>query len=275
MKKILENNLLKEIFKRVFRSVFSIGRASPKNPFEYKKLLTNLKNKYSGERCFILGNGPSLNKSDLTLLQDEYSFAVNGIFYKTRECAYRPTFYMVEDNHVVDDNLKEINSYKCEYKFFPAQYKDRIIVDENTIFIPADFGFYRKGHPFYCVPRFSTDVAEVIYAGQSVTIMNLQMAFYLGFSEVYLIGMDFSYVIPKSTKIEGENYTSREDDPNHFHRDYFGKGKKWHDPKLDRVLMNYQKCKDTFEIHGRKIFNATVGGKLELFERINYESLFK
>ena len=61
-----------------------------------------------------------------------------------------------------------------------------------------------------------------------------------GFSEVYLIGMDFSYSLPESTEIEGCNYTSQEDDPNHFHPDYFGKGKKWHDPQLDRVLLNYQ-----------------------------------
>ena len=61
---------------------------------------------------------------------------------------------------------------------------------------------------------------------------------------------------------------------NHFHPSYFGKGKKWHDPKLDRVLMCYEKCKEEFENDGRKIYNATVGGKLELFERVEFTSLF-
>ena len=245
-----------------------------KSPEEYHNILKSLKDKYAGKRCFILGNGPSLNKCDLNLLKDEYSFAVNGIFYKTKEMGYRPNFYMVEDNHVVYDNLKEINAYKCDYKFFPANYKNIITPDETTIFIPADLGFYREHHPYYCIPRFSHDVSESIYTGQSVTIMQLQMAYHLGFTEVYLIGMDFSYALPESTKVEGCNYTSQEDDPNHFHPDYFGKGKKWHDPKLDRVLMNYEKCKEAFEADGRKIYNATVGGKLELFERKNYSDLF-
>lgn len=246
-----------------------------KTPEEYQKQLEALKNKFEGKRCFIIGNGPSLNKCDLSLLKDEYSFAVNGIFYKTKEIGYRPNFYMVEDNHVVYDNIKEINKYKCDFKFFPANYRNIIVPDENTIFIPADLGFYREYHPYFCKPRFSKDVANEIFTGQSVTIMQLQMAYHLGFSEVYLIGMDFSYALPESTKVEGVNYTSQEDDPNHFHPDYFGKGKKWHDPKLDRVLMNYEKCKEEFEADGRKIYNATVGGKLEIFERVEFDSLFK
>ncbi len=243
-------------------------------PKEYHQKLENLKDKFKGKRCFILGNGPSLNKCDLRLLKNEYSFAVNGIFYKTKEMGYKPNFYMVEDNHVVADNLKEINKYDCEYKFFPYNYKNMIVPNENTVFIPMDCGFYRENHPYFCKPRFSKDVPNAIYAGQSVTIMQLQMAYHLGFFEVYLIGMDFSYALPESTVVEGCNYTSQEDDVNHFHPDYFGKGKKWHDPKLDRVLANYKKCKEEFENDGRKIYNATVGGKLEIFERVDYDSLF-
>lgn len=244
-------------------------------PKEYNCKLIDLKDKFKGKRCFIIGNGPSLNKCDLKLLEKEYSFAVNGIFYKTKEMGYKPNFYMVEDNHVVSDNLREINKYKCEYKFFPSNYKNIIIPDENTIFIPMDCGFYRENHPYFCKPRFSKDVPNEIFAGQSVTIMQLQMAYHLGFSEVYLIGMDFSYTLPESTVVEGCNYTSQEDDVNHFHPDYFGKGKKWHDPQLERVLANYEKCKEEFESDGRNIYNATVGGKLDIFERRDYDKLFK
>lgn len=246
-----------------------------RTPKEYQEELAALKDKFKGKRCFVIGNGPSLNKCDLSKLKDEYSFAVNGIFYKTDEVGYKPTFYMVEDNHVVTDNLKSINNYKCKYKFFPSNYKNIIVPDENTIFIPMDSGFYREHHPYFCEPRFSKDVPNEIFAGQSVTIMQLQMAYHLGFSEVFLIGMDFSYALPESTKVEGCNYTSQEDDVNHFHPDYFGKGKKWHDPKLERVLQNYEKCKEEFEADGRKIYNATVGGKLEVFERKDFNKFFK
>lgn len=243
-------------------------------PKQYEERLLSLRDKYSGKRCFIVGNGPSLNLIDLQKLNGEFSFAVNAIFLKTDEMGYQPSFYVVEDNAVVVDNLQRINAYQCEYKFFPAHYKKQIIPDANTIFLPADFGFYREGHPSFCVPRFSKELHKVVFVGQSVTYLNLQLAYYLGFSKVYLVGMDFSYQIPESTIIEGVNYTSQGDDPNHFHPDYFGKGKVWHDPKLDRVLMNYEMAKKVFEADGRAIYNATVGGKLEIFPRVEYHSLF-
>ena len=272
--------MLRRIKNKIVKELEQLKRTNSTKKFmltpeEYHTKLVELKDKYKGQRCFILGNGPSLNKCDLKLLENEFSFAVNGIFYKTKEMGYKPTFYMVEDNHVVADNLKAINNYKCEYKFFPYNYKNIISPDVTTIFLPMDSGFYRENHPYFCVPRFSKDVPNEIFTGQSVTIMQLQMAYHLGFTDVYLIGMDFSYALPESTKVEGCNYTSQEDDVNHFHPDYFGKGKKWHDPKLDRVLMNYEKCKESFEEGGRKIYNATVGGKLEIFERKDFDKLFK
>ena len=136
-------------------------------------------------------------------------------------------------------------------------------------------GFYEKSSPNYCVPRFSTDATKELFCGQSVTYINLQLAYFMGFSEVHLIGMDFSYIIPDSHKRTGDVLLSDSDDENHFHKDYFGKGKTWKDPKLDRVGMNYRMAKLVFESTGRKVYNATVGGSLEIFDRIDYYSLFK
>ena len=83
-----------------------------------KSNFKNLEGAFKGKRVFIVGNGPSLNKHDLSLLKDEYSIAVNGIFYKTKSEGYKPTFYVVEDRHVMQDNLKEIDDYDVDYKFF-------------------------------------------------------------------------------------------------------------------------------------------------------------
>lgn len=237
--------------------------------------LKKLKDKFKGKRCFIVGNGPSLNQLDLSLLKNEYSFAVNGIFYKTREMGYKPTFYVVEDRHVMTDNIDEINKYDCDYKFFPSAYKKQVTNFKNTLFFNMDVGFYVERSKHFEKSRFSKDCSEVIYCGQSVTFINLQLAYYLGFKEVYLIGMDFNYVIPDSVKmIKGAVIESTEDDVNHFHPDYFGKGKKWHDPKLHNVLQSYKLHKKVFEDDGRKIYNATAGGKLEEFERVDFNSLF-
>jgi hypothetical protein len=223
--------------------------------------LSTFKDKYKGKRCFIIGNGPSLNTHDLNLLKDEYTFGVNSIFYKYESDNFKPSFYMVEDSHVINDNIEQINDFHPHlHRFFPTNYKNR--------------GFYEKLSPNYHIPRFSKDFSKRGYCGQSVTILNLQLAYYMGFTEVYLIGMDFSYNIPDSAVISGNDIESTEDDVNHFHPEYFGKGKKWHDPQLDQVLVNYQNCKIQYELNGRKIYNATNGGKLEIFPRVNYNEIF-
>jgi GT2 family glycosyltransferase len=235
--------------------------------------LAALYNAFKGKRCFIIGNGPSLNKHDLTLLKDEYTFGVNSFYYKTRETGFKPYFYVVEDSSVMKENIEEIRKFDTHYKFFPTNYKSLHPKQPNTVFFRMNRGFYEKSSPNYVVPRFSTDASKVLYCGQSVTYINLQLAYFMGFTEVYLIGMDFSYVIPESHKRTGDVLLSDTDDQNHFHKDYFGKGKTWKDPKLDRVALNYKQAKLVFEATGRKIFNATNGGSLEIFERVDYETL--
>lgn len=231
-------------------------------------------NRFKGKRCFIIGNGPSLNEHDLSLLKNEYTFAVNSFYYKTRETGFMPTFFVVEDSSVIKENSEEIVGFDAPFKFFPTIYQSLHPKRPGTYFFPMNRGFYDKFSPNYAIPRFSTDISKVAYCGQSVTYINLQLAYYFGFTEVYLIGMDFNYIIPKSHSRKGDVLTSDTDDPNHFHKDYFGKGKTWKDPKLDRVLMNYKMAKLVYSCAGRQVFNATKGGHLEEFERVDYDGLF-
>ena len=269
----IEQEIVKPIQKKQDKPMLNVLEGITE---EEMKNLKQFKNKFKGKRCFIIGNGPSLNKCDLSLLKDEYTFAVNGIFYKTEEMGFTPTFYMVEDGHVVDDNLEKINDYdKPKYKFFPSLYKEKINKTDKTYFFSADLGFYRGDHYSFEIPRFSRDFSQIAFCGQSVTYLNMQLAFYMGFSEVYLIGMDFSYAIRESDEKRGATLITHDEDVNHFHPDYFGKGKKWHDPKVHNVAKNYEFAKVVYEDNGRKIYNATIGGKLEIFDRVDYNSLFK
>lgn len=239
-----------------------------------REKISFFRNRYNNERVFIIGNGPSLNKHDLSLLKKEFCFGVNSIFLKSDDDGFLPSFYVVEDSHVVDDNLVRIIDYEAPNKFFLAHYKEKIPETENVFFMDSDLGFYRPSHPFCGIPRFSRNASDVIFAGQTVTMISLQLAYYMGFSEIYLIGMDFNYVKPDSVIENGKTWTSTEDDPNHFDPRYFGAGKKWHDPQLDKVKINYELARQVFELNGRTIRNATIGGKLEVFERVDYLSLF-
>jgi hypothetical protein len=129
--------------------------------------------------------------------------------------------------------------------------------------------FVRRYEPY---PQFSGDASERIYWGSTVTYLSMQLAYYMGCDPVYLIGVDFNYVLPDYANGQA-NITSREDDVNHFHPAYFGKGKRWHDPRLDKVEPSYREARRFFEAHGRTVQNATVGGKLEVFPRVDYTRL--
>ncbi|MCK4829996.1 hypothetical protein KA005_80495 [bacterium] len=115
---------------------------------------------------------------------------------------------------------------------------------------------------------------EMVWVGGTVSYICLQLAYYMGFSDVYLIGFDHNYTKPDNVITDGTEWTSQGDDPNHFHPGYFGKGKRWHDPRVDRMEMAYKKAQIYFAADGRKICNATVGGCLEVFDRVDYKSLF-
>jgi len=232
--------------------------------------LMELKDSRKGERAVIIGNGPSLNNTDLDLLKGVPTFGVNGIYYADERLPEPLTFYVVEDTAVFRENTADVLAYgkTAETFILPTLYAPSCGPEDDPVFFRMNGGFYKAEDPNYCRPRFSTNAAEVLYCGQSVTIINLQLAYWMGFTELALIGMDFSYAVPAGTEVKGNLYKSAGDDPNHFDSRYFGAGKTWKDPKLHRVLANYALAKAVFESDGRRIVNSTVGGALEAFDRV-------
>ncbi|RZJ82480.1 MAG: DUF115 domain-containing protein [Flavobacterium sp.] len=229
------------------------------------KELKKYKNKYAGKRCFIMGNGPSLLKCDLKLLKDEVTIASNAQFLIWDQMGFIPQFLTVEDRLVAEDRKDELNAIDKTTKIFPRDLSKFLKISENTFYID----FLRNYKDF---PKFSDDFVAKVYWGGTVSFLNLQLAYYLGFKEIYMIGFDHSYKVTE--KIESHVITSDHDDVNHIHPNYFGKGYRWHDPNVERMELAYVRAKSFFESKGVKVFNATVGGKLEVFERIDYVSLF-
>ena len=240
----------------------------------YRPALKALREHYRGsKRCFIIGNGPSLNETDLTVLENEITFAVNGFFLKASDLSWSPTFYVVEDHLVAEDRKDRINSIEGPIKLFPAYLAYCLEEGENTVFF--------NHRPRVSYPDgfdFSLDASDVTYTGCTVTNTCLQLAHYFGFEQIYLIGVDANYLIPTDVN-QGADYSvgvldMPSDDPNHFHPDYFGKGFRWHDPQVNKMIEAYQEAKKVTDTTDRRIYNATVGGELEVFERKSFSSLF-
>jgi hypothetical protein len=138
---------------------------------------------------------------------------------------------------------------------------------------------YLGFHPNYFYIRdpldgklsFAADPTWRIWEGATVTYVALQLAFFMGFQTVILIGVDHSF----STVGEPhKEITSTGEDPNHFDLNYFGAGFRWNLPDLETSEQAYCLAKNHFEGHGRKIIDATVDGKLTVFSKVPFHSLF-
>lgn len=230
--------------------------------------LSKLKDRYKNKRAFVIGNGPSLRYIDFSKLKNEITIASNGIFLLFDKLNFYPTFYTVEDCLVAEDRSSIINKLNCSQKIIPYDLKYCLSQENGTIYI----NFIRDHNKF---PQFSLNFQEIVFWGGTVTYLNLELAYYLGIKEVYLIGVDHNYKSPSKSDIINECViTSNSLDLNHFDPGYFGPGYRYHDPMLHRMEIAYHEAKKIFEKHNRKIFNAGVGGKLEIFERVNFDALF-
>jgi hypothetical protein len=236
-----------------------------------ERRLGELSNAHAGERCFIIGNGPSLNQLDLTRLREETTFGVNAIYTNYQKMGFYPTYYVVEDYLVAEDRAVEINAYrKSRVKFFGNYLRYCLRPDPSTVVLNVLLDY--RDYPHF--PHFSRNALERVWVGGTVSYVCMQLAYYMGFSEVYLIGFDHSYSVPKDAAIREAVITSRSDDVNHFDASYFGEGKRWHDPRVDRMTKAYVRAAEVFGNDGRVIRNATAGGMLDVFERVDYRTLF-
>lgn len=233
--------------------------------------ISNLKleNKHRGETAIIIGNGPSLNRVNLANLQNlGVCFGVNGIYLANERLSRSLDYFVIEDTKFFAENIREIEQFtNVSHKLFPAEYDNKIQSDQKNAFFRLNYGYYGRGTEFFEIPRFSLDPNQRLYAGQSVTHLNLQLALFMGFKKVVLVGMDFEYSIPSDATIKGNHISHESEDPNHFDGSYFGYGKTWKDPKLDNVKANYELVKKVYESRNVEIVNSTVGGKLEVFKR--------
>ena len=123
----------------------------------------------------------------------------------------------------------------------------------------------------YTGPKFARDAAGRLWEGATVTYVALQLAYHMGFKKVILIGVDHNFVTKGDAN---KTITSQGDDPNHFAPNYFGKGFKWQLPDLETSEIAYRMARQAYESAGRRIVDATVDGKLTIFEKAGYDTLF-
>ena len=193
-----------------------------------RKRLKALYNKYRGKRIFVIGNGPSLNKTQLNLLANEYTFGVNRIYLLYDKITWKPTFYTIIDRRVIADIAKEVNGLTGSTFFFDEKFRGLLREGEDVYY----FGSTLKGTSIED-QYFSYNALKGVRHSNTVVGYAIQIAYYMGFDPIYLIGCDLGYKVNNSVKQEGDDKfnigvkfnleSTKDDDPNHFDPTYFGK----------------------------------------------------
>ena len=223
--------------------------------------LERYRNSHQGQRCFILGNGPSLNKTDLSLLHDEFTFGLNRIYLLFPQIEFSTTYLVSVNDLVLQQTAGEMRELDMP-KFITWRARKWLRRDPRTIFVDSDF----TGEE-----NFSGDATGRLFEGFTVTYVALQLAFFMGFQEVNLVGVDHNFTTKGKAN---QAIVSQGDDPNHFAANYFGKGFKWQLPDLDGSERAYLMAREAYQAAGRKVQDATIGGKLTIFPKVDYETLF-
>lgn len=241
------------------------------NHFKYFKegrFLKKLNNIHTGKRCFIIGNGPSLKADDLTRIykNKDISFGFNRVFYMFDQTEWRPTYYISQDEKMLIGSRQEVNKMDIEYKFIPIEMR-------------WHFGIHIANcHEFHLIPQslsgnklFSTDISRAVVNEFTVVYSAVQFAYYMGIREIFLLGIDHQFHM--STNNKGELIVD------HSTKDYFSEKynvdrQNLAIPNLERSTETYKTIKDYSSKLGIKVFNATRGGKLEVFPRVNFDTLF-
>lgn len=227
----------------------SSGRAN-------KGFIQQFKNIHAGERCVIIGNGPSLKVTDLSLLRNEVTFGLNRIYLKFEELGFETTFHVVVNGLVVEQCAADFRRIKSPL-FTTTPNRTFLDGATDTAFLNQLVG-----------PRFSRNASHGIWEGATVTYVAMQLAYYMGFKEVVLVGVDHRFAVsgPAHQVVESVG-----PDASHFDPNYFGKGFKWQLPDLETSELAYNLARVNFEKDGRRIFDATVNGALTIFPKMSLE----
>ena len=225
--------------------------------------LASLKDKHQGERCFIIGNGPSLQRTDLTRLRGENTIGMNRFYMAFPELGFTTTYFLSVNSLVIEQCAEDFMklSVPC---FFSWRSHGYFRIDS-----PASLPTFL--HTTYTGPKFARDCRGRLWEGATVTYVALQLAYHMGFQQVILIGVDHNFATkgtPNTTVV------SQGDDPNHFHSGYFGKGFRWQLPDLETSERAYRMARQAYESDRRQVLDATVDGKLTVFPKADYSSLF-
>ncbi len=149
-----------------------------------QRSLHQLENSHAGERCFIIGNGPSLRQTDLTRLRGEFTFGLNRIYLLFPELGFDTSCLVSVNDLVLEQCAYEMQALNLP-RYLTWRARRWFKPDPGITYLDTDF----TGEEDFC-PSLTSRVFE----GFTVTYVALQLAYHMGFQQAVLIGVDHNFV---------------------------------------------------------------------------------
>nr|WP_319492698.1 6-hydroxymethylpterin diphosphokinase MptE-like protein [uncultured Desulfobacter sp.] len=253
----------------------------PKRIPGYQNIIADWRNRYKGQRCFVIGNGPSLDKMDLTPLKDEITIGCNGIYKRFSKWGFTTNYLVLEDIEQTESRRKELPRVKGPLKMAALYNAYALPPAADTVF----FNVPRTGNnPYYfsdAYPQFSKDFSGVVHLGSTVTYIMLQLAYHFGCDPVYIIGVDHNYgnLVALTKHLPGRHLLLTEENMHlvktcYGIADYYKPGDLIGGPWVEKQEQAYRLARTEFETVGRRIINAGVESKLDVFQSEPFDTLF-
>jgi hypothetical protein len=251
------------------------------SPTNLIKRNSELKDIFKGKRIFILGTGPSIKTENLKALASEICIGLNEFHLHPDYSFIKPAFMVFSgfyDHPVVADRAvdwyKNYESRTQGISKVILNASDLPMLEEKNLMQGSDNYFAWYSRSLYELHEFGFRHEDFSYLSQSVSIMALQFAIYMGASEVYLLGHDLDAI---TTAIERRQ--------NHFYTDeqsiIYKNQETNHLPILDEYLRPYVRMFEQYELikqhleklDGTRIYNATRRSFLDVFEKRYIEDI--
>lgn len=232
------------------------------------RFIDDIRDKYKGKRCFIIATGPSLRMEDVEKLKDEVTIGMNSFYRVFDKTDFRPTYYIALDPDVQNSILKnykgELSDLAKEKLFMNSIVKERIPGVEYLPYCYQNhwFKIFTKDFDYAKNLKFTKDLLFGIYDKYTITNAAIDLAIHLGCKEIYLIGVDCKYSGPTQYFVNPGSGT-------HYMNQY--------EAYCTQIAMmtGYRFMEQETKKMGVKVYNATRGGMLEEFERIDFDEVVK
>ncbi|SDB53106.1 hypothetical protein SAMN02982931_04198 [Bauldia litoralis] len=212
--------------------------------------LREMRNTYYGRRIFIFGNKFRPKQFDFSLLEGECSFGTNRTYKIGERKNWVPTFYTVLDWHLASQIAETVNGLTGSLYFFPQRFFG-LLRDGNDV---RWYEAYPPGESL--LDQFETYLPKGA-RGTSVATVAIQIAYYLGFREFYLVGHELTR--PRRSEAEEPGADAAPPFPR---------------PVLIAKRRELIACRDAIEYHGGTIHDATPGGGVDDLPHVSFKSLF-